>query len=60
MVLITIQLIIIVAIFRWEPIDFSIKAVKDKDAVKMCQLLYTSKSDETAFTKYVEARRVEL
>ena len=33
MVIITIQLIIILTIFRWEPIDFSIKAGKDQDAV---------------------------
>ena len=46
--IITVQLIIMLAIFRWEPVDFSIKAGKDENAVKMCKLLYTS-IDESAF-----------
>jgi hypothetical protein len=46
--IITAQLIIMLAIFRYEPVDFSIKVGKDENAVKMLKLLYTC-TDESAF-----------
>jgi MFS family permease len=43
MVLSAIQVILMLAIFRWEPIDFSIRAGKDENALKMIALLYDPK-----------------
>jgi hypothetical protein len=43
MVLSAIQVTLMLTIFRWEPIDFSIRAGKDESALKMIALLYDPK-----------------
>jgi hypothetical protein len=52
MVLITIQLIVFLTVFKWEPIDFSIAAGKDENALKMIELLYEPK-DTTLSKEFV-------
>lgn len=59
-----IQVILMIAIFRWEPIDYSIKNGKDEAALHMLQLLYDPVDDEAikeeVLKKYVDERRAEL
>jgi MFS family permease len=63
-VLAVIQVILMAAIFRWEPIDYSIKNGNDEAALHMLHRLYDPIDDEAVkdevFKTYVDERRAEL
>lgn len=62
MVLSTLQIVLLLAVFKWEPIDFSIKAGQDEKALQFIAKVYTpargsQEPKEEVFKKFLQLRR---
>jgi len=57
-----VQVLLLIFVYKYEPIDFSIVSGNDENALKQLKMIYKPKysSNADVFEKYIQLRRSEL